>query len=277
MPAAQVAHAAASVSPPLLAVAIHDVAPRWLPEVTALRDALARWGVDRVTHLAVPHFHRGVRLVDHPATCRWLRDRAAAGDEIALHGYHHLQRGTPTPLRDRLRARLWTAGEGECLDPAEDLTALLTRGRAELTSIVSPSPSSPSPSARFGFVAPAWLEPRGFSSLLTRLGFAWHETSRYVERLSPLSSPHAPPLRLFSPVIGFATRTPLRESLSIAWARLLLATTFSPASPTRLSALRIAVHPADLRSSRIMSALERSIRRALAFARSVTTAELLSR
>lgn len=264
------ASATSATRTPLLAVAIHDVAPRWLPEVTALRDSLARWGVERVTHLAVPHFHRGVRLVEHPATCRWLRDRAAAGDEIALHGYHHLQRGTPTSLLDRLRARMWTAGEGECLDPAEDLSALLTRGRAELASIFSPAPSS-----ALGFVAPAWLEPHGFSSLLTRLGFAWHETSRFVERLSPSPS-SARRRRLFSPVIGFATRTPLRESLSVAWARLLLATTFSPSSPTRLSALRIAVHPADLRSSCVMSALERSVRRALTFARPVTTAELLS-
>ncbi len=207
-----------------------------------------------------------MRLVDHPATCRWLRDRALAGDEIALHGYHHLQRGTPAPLLDRLRARMWTAGEGECLDPAGDLSALLTRGRAELTSILPPAPAG-----ALGFVAPAWLEPRGFSSLLARLGFAWHETSRFVERLAPS------PRRLFSPVIGFATRTPLRETLSIAWARLLLSTTFAPSSPARLSTLRIAVHPADLHSSRVMSALERSIRRAVAFARPVTTAELLSR
>jgi predicted deacetylase len=268
--AAAMRAAAAPAGPPLLAVAIHDVAPRWLPEVTALREALARWGVDRVTHLAVPHFHRGVRLVDHPATCRWLRDCAAAGDELALHGYHHLQRGTPAPLLDRLRARMWTAGEGECLDPDGDLSDLLTRGRAELASIL------PFPAGSLGFVAPAWLEPRGFSSLLSRLGFAWHETSRFVERVSPSPSPARAPHRLFSPVIGFATRTPLRESLSVAWARLLLATTFSPSSPARLSTLRIAVHPADLHSSRVMSALERSVRRALTFARPVTTAELLS-
>jgi uncharacterized protein len=246
---------------PRLAVSIHDVAPRWLLEVTTLRDCLARWGAERVTLLAVPHFHRGVRLVDHPATCRWLVERAAAGDEVALHGYHHLQRAAPSRPLDHLRARLWTAGEGECLQPELALPLMLARGRAALTSILSSPPA--------GFVAPAWLEPSGFSALLARAGFAWHETSRFVEAL-------APQRRHFSPVIGFATRTPLRQALSLAWSQLLLATTFSPSSPASLPALRIAVHPADLHSPHVMAALERAVRRTAAFAPSVTTRELLA-
>jgi uncharacterized protein len=239
----------------LLVATIHDVAPRWLAEVQALRRALVRWGVDRVTLLAVPHFHHGTRLVDHAATVTWLRDCASAGDEIALHGYYHLQAGAPEPLLDRLRARLWTAGEGECLRPSGELATMIERGRDQLASCL-PNP--------VGFVAPAWLEPRHLPGLLQRLGFAWHETSRFVEALAPRR-------RITAPVIGFATRTVLREALSIAWARavLRLARVHAPV-------VRIAIHPADLRSSRVMHELERAVRATAQAGQAVTTSELLA-
>lgn len=237
---------------PVLVATVHDVAPRWLPEVQALRRALAGWGAARVTLLVVPHFHHGVRTIDHAATLRWLVERRRAGDELALHGYHHVQHGAPRGLVDRARARLWTAGEGECLRPAAPLRDLLDRGRAELAELLPDAP---------GFVAPAWLEPRGLPALLARHGFSWHETSRFIEALPARR-------RFVAPVIGFATRTPLREALSLAWARALLA------GSARLPALRLAVHPADLRSPRVMAALERVVR-AAASRRAVTTAELL--
>lgn len=243
------------MSAPLLNVTIHDVAPRWLSEIRTLRTALAGWGVARVTLLAVPHFHHGVRLLEDAATRAWLVDCLERGDELALHGYHHVQAGAPRRLVDRLRARLWTAGEGECLRPAAPIAELLRRGRAELAQLL------PSPPA--GFVAPAWLEPRGFARTLARLGFAWHETSRFVEQLGPT------PRRLDIPALGFATRTPLREALSLGWARAL-----SFASPC-WPALRLAVHPADLRSPRVMAMLEQISRRAVRAHRAVTTSELL--
>lgn len=238
----------------LLVATVHDVAPRWLAEVQILRRALTRWGADRVTLLAVPHFHRGVRLVDDGATVAWLRACAATGDEIALHGYYHLQAGSPERWVDRVRARLWTAGEGECLCPGQDLATMIERGRDQLAGCL-PVP--------VGFVAPAWLEPSDLAGLLQRLGFAWHETSMYVEALAPRS-------RIIAPVIGFATRTALREALSIAWGRTLLRVTHTGAP-----VVRIAVHPADLRSPRVMAELERTVRATAQAGRAVTTSELL--
>lgn len=249
------------MSAPVLNVTIHDVAPRWLSEVRTLRAQLASWGVSRVTLLAVPHFHHGVRLIDDPATRGWLWDCAESGDEIALHGYHHVQAGAPRAWADRVRARLWTAGEGECLRPAAPIAELLRRGRDELARVL------PAPPA--GFVAPAWLEPRGFARTLARLGFAWHETSRFVEQLDAATSPRARPRRVAAPALGFATRTPLREALSLGWARAV-----SLAAPC-LPALRLAVHPADLRSARVMASLEAIARRGARTHRVVTTSELL--
>lgn len=223
-----------------LQVAVHDVAPRWLAEVRVLRELLGGWGVSRVTHLVVPHFHRGVRLADDGATVAWLRDRATAGDELALHGYHHVQATSPTGWTGRVRARLWTAGEGECLAPAAPLRELLSRGRDELARCLGVAP--------IGFVAPAWLEPPGLGALLSELGFAWHETSFSIEALPSRR-------RLLAPVVGFATRTRARELASVAWAGVVLPVALARRRPL----VRIAVHPADLRSPRVLAALERCV------------------
>ena len=82
----------------MLVVAIHDVAPRFLSEIRTLRDSLAGWGVPAVTLLAVPEHHGTSRLATCPSTGAWLRERAADGDEIALHGFYHQARG-PIPSR----------------------------------------------------------------------------------------------------------------------------------------------------------------------------------
>lgn len=238
-----------------LVVTIHDVAPATLPSVRALRAALARWGVARVTLLAVPRFHGSVRLADDQGTARWLRERSAAGDEVALHGYYHVQAGPPARRWDRLRARLLTAGEGECLAPREALPELLRRGRAELSALLGAPPA--------GFVAPAWLEPRGLGALLARHGFRWHETALALEALAPRR-------RALAPVIGYATRSPLRLAAALAWSGALARTLRG----TRL--LRLAVHPADERSPAVLRELERVVRHALVDRRAVTTSAALA-
>jgi hypothetical protein len=65
-----------------------------------------------------------------------------------------------------------------------------------------------------GFVAPAWLEPRGPSDVLASVGFAWHETGLAIKRLADRRW-------IASPVIGFATRTPLRTAVALASAAAL--------------------------------------------------------
>lgn len=238
-----------------LLVTLHDVAPATLPSVRGLRDSLARWGVERVTLLAVPQFHGGVRLADDPATARWLRERSAAGDEVALHGYYHVQAGAPAGRWDQLRARLLTAREGECLAPREPLAGLLQRGREELRALLGAPPA--------GFVAPAWLEPRGLGALLAQHGFAWHETSLRLEAL-------APQRRALAPVIGYATRSALRQTAALAWSRALALAL----GGARL--LRVAVHPADNRSPAVLRELERVVRHALRDRRAVTTSTALA-
>lgn len=238
-----------------LVVTIHDVAPATLAQVRKLREALTRWGVARATLLAVPHFHGGVRLADDAATTRWLRDRCAAGDEVALHGYYHVQAGAPAGRWDRLRARVFTAGEGECLAPREALAALVSRGLDELTSLLGAAP--------LGFVAPAWLEPRGLGALLEQHGFTWHETSLALEALAPRR-------RVLAPVIGYATRSALRQAAALAWSRALTL------ALQRATLLRLAVHPADAGSPAVLRELERVVRLTLRDRHAVTTSAALA-
>jgi uncharacterized protein len=243
----------------MLLVSIHDVAPPHLDVVARMRDDLARWGAARVTLLAIPDYHGRAPLERSPHTGRWLRRSAEAGDEIALHGYHHRQRGSIPSRLDRLRARALTAGEGECLALAEvDRRRMLHQGRRIVEDAIG--------RAVEGFVAPAWLEPRGFGRHLAAAGFHWHEGSTWIERLDPGA-------RTLAPVIGFATRTRAREIASRAWAAGIAAS-LAPLATRGLAPIRIALHPADATSPAVMRAIERLVRWAAARYRCATVTEL---
>jgi len=235
-----------------LLVAIHDVAPGHLATVQHLRERLADWGVERVTLLAVPDYHGDGRLQDSPATVAWLRARADAGDEVCLHGHFHMQLRAIRGRVDRARARLWTAGEGECLAQGEGgRRRMLWDEKRGLEDLIG--------RAVVGFVAPAWLEPRGFAATLTQAGFRWHEGGTWVERLS---DGHMRSRRWRLPVVGFATRTTARRVTSIVWSRAATALA-QRATRLGLAPARVALHPADAASPAVMAAAEASVRRLL--------------
>ena len=234
-----------------LLVSLHDVAPPHLAACRLQRSRLESWGVDRVTLLVVPDFHGQHPLGRSPETVGWLRDRIAAGDEVALHGYHHQQRAPIASPADRLRAALFTAGEGECLSqrPDERVPTLL-RGKALLEEQLQVLVS--------GFVAPAWLEPANFDADLARTGFRWHETATWVAHRPDPGSPRW--RRQRGAVIGFATRSRLRLAASLAWARLR-APGMERAAVRRGTPARVALHPSDLSSGAVQRQLEVVVRR----------------
>ncbi len=240
----------------MLIATIHDVAPPTLAAVDQLRAALAGWGVDAVTLLAVPDYHRRAPLASCPRTATWLRAAADRGDEVALHGVIHRQDAPVAARRDRLRARLFTAGEGEMLGAGADDRARLAAARAQLAELLGRDVA--------GFVAPAWLERAGLGDRLAEVGFAWHETAWVIEGLTPRR-------RVRAPVIGFATRTRWRERAALAWAAAL-----TPLLAIAAPVVRVAVHPADLTSAAVMAALERVVRQASRDRRAVTTAAALA-
>ncbi|MCE9580169.1 MAG: DUF2334 domain-containing protein [Deltaproteobacteria bacterium] len=229
----------------MLVVTIHDVAPPHLAAVAELRARARAWGATAVTLLAVPDYHGIAPLAESPETLAWLRACVDDGDEVALHGIRHIQDLPARRYRDRVRAALFTAGEGEMLgDGAADPVAL-GAARVALERMTNTRID--------GFVAPAWLEPAGLGSVLARIGFRWHETGAMIESLPDRA-------RSFAPVIGFATRSAWRERAARAWAALL-----TPAIDRWAliagAPVRVALHPADLSSAAVMASAERVIRR----------------
>jgi hypothetical protein len=236
-----------------LLVALHDVAPPHLAACQRQRDDLDRWGVDRATLLVVPDFHGDHPLGRSPETVRWLRARIAAGDEVALHGFFHRQRGPIAGRLDRLRAAWLTAGEGECLAQAgEERGRRLIEGRRLLEDLLGVAVT--------GYVAPAWLEPAGFEAELGRARFHWHETSLWVASRDGGGDVAAGWRRRRGPVIGFATRTRARLLASLAWAHLL-APALETAARVGGSPARVALHPADLGSQAVQHQLQAVLRR----------------
>src|SRR3569833_1107769 len=141
----------APMAEPALCGSLHDVAPATWPACRRLLAMLDGIGPLPVSLLVVPEYHhRG--CVDHgPAFVRALAARIARGDEVVLHGYHHLDERVPgsRPL-DWLQRRVYTAGEGEFAAlAAADAHHRLLRGWDMLTRRLH------WPIA--GFVAPAWL------------------------------------------------------------------------------------------------------------------------
>jgi hypothetical protein len=248
-----------------LLVSLHDVAPPHLAVLRRQREQLERWGVGRATLLVVPDFHGAFPLERSPATVDWLRERVAAGDEVALHGGCHRQRGRIRRPVDRLRAALFTSGEGECLaQTAVERDDMLALGKQRLEQLLGQPVR--------GFVAPAWLEPAGFAGPLGAAGFCWHEGALWLEHRPDPTRPHWQ--RRHAPVIGFATRTRARLRASLAWARLLTPAVVRLARADLMPA-RVALHPSDAASPEATGQLERVILRLSARLRARTYTQAL--
>jgi predicted deacetylase len=227
--------------------AIHDVAPATLAACQRLRERLAGWGYDRVALLAVPAHHGGGRLDRAPAAAAWLRERAAAGDEVVLHGHVHLAARSAPGLGRRVRARLTTADEGECLaQTAAERERMLTDGRRIVEDACG--------GAVVGFVAPAWLAPPELEPALWAHGFAWHETTGELRTRAGA----VPGL-----VIGLASRSASRRLAARLYAGsvgpLLVRRALLGRAPFRL-----ALHPGDVGHPPLLAAVEPLARRAAA-------------
>jgi predicted deacetylase len=224
-----------------LHVAVHDVAPPHLSRLERIEAQLARLGVgDCCTMLVVPDFHRRAPLAGSPGFVRWLRARAAAGVEMLLHGFTHLDEAEHRGRRRRWLARTLTAREGEFLGlDAAAAGRRLAEGRRQLEDAVGRSID--------GFVAPAWLYGPGALAALAAAGF------RIAEDHWRVWSPADGRTLLRSPVVSWASRTPGRLTASLLWSR----------AATRvlrpLRHVRVALHPHDADHEALARETERVI------------------
>ena len=97
-------------------LSVHDVGPRFLPQVERLAAHLASHAGSPAMALLVVPDHWGAAPIrgDRGFAC-WLRRRREEGAEIFLHGWSHRDEHVHARAADRLRATRMTAGEGEFL------------------------------------------------------------------------------------------------------------------------------------------------------------------
>jgi len=96
----------------MLCVSIHDVAPATWPDCLRLVEAIRAVADIPLTWLVVPHYH--FRPERSAAMEAGLDAALARGDELALHGYSHLDtEASKGGLRARFLRNVYTRREGE--------------------------------------------------------------------------------------------------------------------------------------------------------------------
>ena len=229
-----------------LCVELHDVAPATWPECRRLLDLIDRAHAGPATLLVVPDFHGRGRVDRDPAFVRALAARAAAGDEIALHGYSHADHGprARSPLEwFRRRVRTLSEGEFAALD-AKTAGERLDAGLAMLRGAGF--------DAR-GFVPPAWLAGRGARAALRARAGAFAYVALRSSLIDAAGARSVP-----SSTLSYAAFTATRRLLS----RPVLDALARRAASAPL--VRLALHPVDARFDAVRahwSALIRGLRR----------------
>lgn len=205
--------------------------------------------------LVVPNHWGDAPLQPGSAFATRLREWAANGIEMFLHGYYHRDAGQHSGAGDRLRAGFMTAREGEFLGLARvDAAARISHGRALIEDVIGREID--------GFVAPAWLYGDGALAALR-------------EARLPLAEDH---FRVWSPVTG----EKLATGPVITWAsrsRARLASSLVAAAALRhapLQVLRIGVHPPDIHHPALVKSIEKTFAQAAANRRPARYSDLLA-
>lgn len=146
-----------------LVVSVHDVAP-------ASAEQTARWCADLdalgvpASLLVIPGEWRGQRLSEVPEVSHMLRERAARGDEIVLHGLIHTA-GRQGPLIRRAVGQAVARGAAEFA--ALDTVEARRRIRAGLALLADAGLHTD------GFCPPGWLASPGTVGALRAEGVGY--------------------------------------------------------------------------------------------------------
>jgi predicted deacetylase len=247
------AESAAALTPRWLCVSLHDVAPATWPDCRKVLDAVREVADIPLTLLIVPAYHGQCSAL--PEFEHAISAQLAAGHELALHGYFHLDPHVPSDLTDWMRRRIYTAGEGEFCGLSED------EARERLTLGARWFAANGWPMA--GFVAPAWL----LSSGAWRAVRAW-DGLQYTSTLTKLIVlPEAHAIR--APCLTYSVRSAWRRPTSIVWNTLLARVTHDS------QVLRLGLHPRDSESRSVRQSWQRVLERALADRTAVTKVEFV--
>ena len=214
-------------------IAIHDVAPSTIAEAREWRALVADAVAGPASLLLVPRYggRDSWRAGPSPG---WARERARAGDELVLHGWSHTRRD------GRDGAEL--AGRRP-----REVAALIAEGLGELRAAgLRPA----------GFIAPAYAHPAAAGESCRRAGLAWWATRAALAWEGG---------RRRLPSLGLGASTPARRALSPAAARA------AARALAGQPAVRLDLHPADLRHPRLAAAGRDLLERLLAQGRRPVT------
>lgn len=223
-----------------LLVAIHDVTPaheRWLDALYRLLD---EFDVRRYALLVVPDWHGAWPLGQFGAFTARLREQAAAGAEIVLHGWRHDEVGQARSLTHRARTFGRTDREGEfaSLTPVAAATRI-ARGLDTLRAAgLEP----------LGFIPPAWLAGPDLPRVVSEAGLGFTEDSRGVV---PLARGRG--RRIRAPATCWSTRRAWRAAGSVVVAALRLR--LERGRPL----VRLALHPPDAGSPTVLASCRRTL------------------
>lgn len=228
-------------APRRLIVSFHDLHPGTRETCARFLAELRELGVPRATLLVVPRWHGTPPCAEDRAFAAWLRERAAEGHEICLHGFFHRAEAVTGSAVQRAMGRHYTAGEGEFYQIDETTAAArLREGGAMLARGIGVPV--------WGFTAPAWLLSDGGRAALRAAGFHYSTAWGRVELLQAGTS-------LAAPTLVWSVRAAWRRVCSRGWVRLW------GAWQRRASVLRIAVHPVDFAHPAIAASVRAAIAR----------------
>lgn len=234
-----------------MSITVHDVAPATQANCERLIGRIEHHGRVPLTLLVVPRYHHQCSTVEFE---RWIERRLRGGDELALHGFTHLDEAQPARGIDHLRRRWYTAGEGEfaAID-SESARQRLEAGRRWFAQRGWPVR---------GFVAPAWLLGTGAWTALREQPFDYTCT---LTRLIELAGAGTTLRALSGRSIVFSTRSAWRRQASLAWNAALAW------AQRDAQWLRFELHPGDAEVRPVDTLIGRLLERAFGDRRDVLT------
>ena len=227
---------------PSLCVSIHDVAPHTWPLCKRLLQAIHAVAPIPTTFLVVPAYHH-LPVANPGLYDRDLELRLAKGDELALHGYTHLDEAPPaTAWRQRFRREIVTLREGEfaALD-ANQARRRLALGLEWFARRGWPV---------CGFVAPAWLMGAGGVQALTEFPFQYTTSFSAFHLLR-----HG--IAVAAPSLVYTARNPAGRWFSQHW------TSLRAQLQSEAPLVRLALHPNDANFPALLYHCQRLIERLL--------------
>jgi predicted deacetylase len=246
----------------MLCVSIHDVAPATWSDCLRLVQAIRAVADIPLTWLVVPHYH--FRAERSAAMEAGLDAALGRGDELALHGYSHLDTAANGGgLRARFLRNVYTRREGEF--------AALDRGEARRRIELGLEWFGARGWTPAGFVPPAWLLGEGAWQALRESPFTYTTTFSHFHCLQAGQAGAAAVEPLLSPSMVYAARNRSGRWLS---PRVADATA---AMLARSPLVRFSLHPPDARYPELVRHTQQVLERLLEQRTAVTKAECARR